>query len=465
MWRHFRRRFRYYLQFVPLTLNTFLMGAALWIVWYFLYRQEPKMKDDAEFTGTTLRPFILLMAKFAFAVVLVIVALSILSTVLAWVLHIYRKRKQGKGLELEFENRTGSGRAGAVYLLAKIEGVLRPFFGFVKGRLFYDDYRLTERFSLLGNQRRKNRLIRTGISGKSRLVLADIKTYQLRGGFIYFEDMLHLFSFAVPQNVQGEFYQPPVLQKSSESQVAPRKTEETEIRIDQMRRVEGEHLNYKDFESGDDVRRIVWKVYARNRELVVRIPERFEPYASHLYFYASFYTSLPGSMGGEGFAAEMLNHYKNRVWTVYETLAEKEFQMRFIPEQAQTVSGELKDDARVARLISGSDWQDDKALNSYFNPRQGTVLCISSFTDPKDLQQLLDSADSGNMIYYVRLSKTFRQFLALNWLKRLVFLPPRDRLGKLRDRWFLTPFRVQVQRREKELHEILERSGIPFQEV
>src|SRR5690606_36307087 len=118
-----------------------------------------------------------------------------------------------------------------------------------------------------------------GISGKSSLQLPDIKEYELRGGFIFFEDMLHLVSLTVAQPVNGHFYQPPVLYgEEDDTGVFPKKTESMDVRIDEMRRVEGEYLHYKDFEPGDDVRRIVWKVYAKSRNLDVRMPESFEPY-------------------------------------------------------------------------------------------------------------------------------------------------------------------------------------------
>src|SRR5690606_39221073 len=121
-------------------------------------------------------------------------------------------------------------------------------------------------------------------------------------------------------------------------------------------------------EAGDDVRRIVWKVYARNRELVVRVPELFEPYASHLYFYASFEAAVKKQWTGDGYLTEMLNYYKNRVWTVYDTLAKNEWELRYIPDQQFQIP-ELGNEAeRVARTISNSEWQQDLPVSTYFNP-------------------------------------------------------------------------------------------------
>ena len=279
---------------------------------------------------------------------------------------------------------------------------------------------------------------------------------------MYFNDMLHLFSLAAYQPVQGQFSQLPVLKEKDDKEVAPKKTENPDIRIEQLRRVDGEYLNYKDFESGDDIRRIVWKVYAKNKELVVRMPERFQPYASHLYFYASFYAGVKQEWMGETYLKEMLNYYKNHVWTVYDTLAAKEWSMRYIPDQSFNIADNLSDAEKSARIISNSEWHKDKGLREYFNTKQGTVLCISSLTDIDDLQSILDESNSSTVIYFVKLSHTFRHFVAWNWFKRLIFLPPDDRLNKLRTRWTFSPMRFKIQKREKELEEALNKSDVTW---
>jgi hypothetical protein len=159
----------------------------------------------------------------------------------------------------------------------------------------------------------------------------------------------------------------------------------------------------------------------------------------------------------------MLNYFKNNVWTVYDTLAAKQWEMRYIPDQPVTVPEGLPEAERVGRVISSSTWHHDKSLNIYFNTRQGTVLCISSLTDIHELAQMLESADSSTVIYFVKLSRTFRHFVAWGWLKRLIFLPPKDRLNKLRGRWTFSPLRVQLHRREKEIEALLQKSGVTSQ--
>ena len=459
-WKYVKQRIRYWLQFFPFTLNTFICAILAWCCYHLLYKPLPEKSTGDEDTVSAFRPFILLMGRIMFWFILILVVLSVLSTLATWIYYLYLKNKKNASLQLSFTTDTIKGRKNKLFMNAAIEGVRRPLLGFIKGRLFYDDYHLTDKFSLLGNQGAAQSFWRKAISGRSRLSLPDIKEYDLRGGFVFFEDMLHLFSLVVPQQITGQFYQPPVLRNEEDHEVAPKKTETLDVRIDQMRRVEGEYLNYKDFEAGDDVRRIVWKVYAKNRDFVVRTPERFEPYASHLYFYASFHAAVKAQWLSEDYLEEMLNYYKNTVWTVFDTLSRKEWEMRFMPDQSFSIPENLSLTERASRIISNSRWQTDKPLGAYFNARQGAVLCISSFTDVHELEQALEQCDASTVVYFAKLSNTFRHFIPLAWIKRILFLPPKDRLSNLRGKWTFSPMRFKVQNREKEIEQLLKKSGV-----
>ncbi len=453
-WKKLKWLFRYYAQYFPFTINTLLCVLAAYFGYKVLY--SPASQADPE----PFRPFIMLMGKIVFWFIIVLILASVLSTLISWLHYIWQYKNKKARLELNFGTKTTAGKKNKLYMDALLYSAKRPLLGFIKGRLFYDDHHMTDKFSLLSNKRKENSIWPVAVTGRNRMELPDIKEYELKGGFIYFHDMLHLFSLAVYQPVKGQFNQPPVLHKKEDKEVAPKKTETTDVRIDQLRRVEGEYLNYKDFEAGDDVRRIVWKVYAKNRELVVRIPERFEPFASHLYFYASFYAPVKTQWLGDSYMKEMLNYYKNNIWTVYDTLAAKEWAMRFIPDQVFNLPEHLTDAERSSRIISNSSWHKDKSLQEYFNPKQGTVLCISSLTDPHELQNILDECNESTVVYYVKLSLTFKHFVALNWIRRLIFQPPKDRLNKLRTSWTFSPTRLRIQKREKEIETILNKSGV-----
>lgn len=448
------------MQYFPFTLNTLLCAIAIWGGYHLLYKPTPKGEDPS-----SLMPFIILMGRMTFLLLALIIIISVISTIATWGYYLITKNGREGILKVDFTIETRKGRKNRLFLNASLPGALRPFLGFVKGRLIYDDNQMTDRFSLMSGQRKERSIWRLAITGKSNIVLPDIKEYDLKGGFVYFQDMLHLFSLAAAQPISGHFYQPPVLMQEQDADVFPKKTETLDVRIEQMRRVEGEHTNYKDFEAGDDVRRIVWKVYAKNRELVVRIPEMFEPYASHLYYYASFYAGVKSSWMDDDYLKEMLNYYKNNVWTVYDTLSKKEWKMSFVPDQDFTVAEEADDAAKTARIISNSEWHKDKTLSEYFSPKNGTVLCISSLTDPHDLANMLERCDHSTVVYFVKVSQVFKHYAALNLLSRLIIRPPQDRLSKLRTRWIFSPMRLQLNKREKAIEDLLKKSDVVWGEL
>lgn len=443
------KRILYAFQYIPFTWNTLFFGALAWIAYKMLYR--PLTKENL--TDAQL-PFVRLMVIFVAWLVLCLVVLSLLSTLASWLYFLWLRRNNKSSLQLNFYSEEQNGKKKQ-YLEAGIPKAIKPILGFVKGRLFYDNNQLTGKFSLLSARRKKNSLLREAITGRSRISLPDIKEYQVRGSIVFFEDMFHLLSLPVFSSMGGDFYQSPKHSIHLADEVAPKKTDTMDIRIDQLRKVEGEYLNYKDFESGDDVRRIVWKVFAKNRDLVVRIPERMEPYASHLYFYASFYNTI-STLSGSAYLAEMLNYYKSNVWAVYEALQKQEWKMKYVPDQHFALKGQLTEQEKDERIVSNSVWQHKNSTRAYFAPKKGTVLVISSLIDPEELAAILEESDPSVQIIYVKLSKVFHQYLAWSWLKSLLFIPAPDRLAKLKSSWPFSPLRRQLLKNERQIEDLLQ---------
>lgn len=452
-WKSRYRRLKIYAQYFPFTLNFFIVATALWAAWYALHQNE----DDAKDNAASFQPLVMMMGKVAMWFVVALLGISLLSTVACWLYYLIAKRKKNITLQVAFGEDTK--RRGLI-IDSLLEKVRRPFLGFIKGRLIYDGAEMTDRFVLAGNKKAKGKFWRDAVTGKSVVELPGIKEYAITGGFVFFEDMLQLLSLPVRQQVNGHFYKDPELQLIEAREAIPRKTDETEIRIEQMRRVNGDYFHYKDFEHGDDVRRIVWKLYAKNRELVVRTPEIFNPFASHICFYASFYTVANSLQRENAFAEEMLNYYKQRVWTAYETLAKKDFEVKYIADQHINVAEIDSKTEQVKRIISGSVWQTDNLATDYFEPRYGAVICISSMNNVEDVAQMLDQCSHETVVYYTKLSDCFKSFAPLTWLLRIFVKPPKDRLKRLKSRWIFAPLRLQLIKREKQIEELLNKSNV-----
>lgn len=439
----------YRLQFIPFTWNTLLFLLLCRVSYVTLY--QPLTKENS--TDAQI-PFLRLMAAFTGWVILALVVLSVFSALLTWLYYIWLRKNGKTGLQIRFFSDRKQKRQRQ-FMEARLPGAIKPLLGFIKGRLYYDNREMTEKFTLSSSIRKKDALLRESVSGQSRIQLPDIKEYQIKGGILFFEDLLRIISLPVPEQANGSFYQSPGILEENRDEVAPKRTETMDIRIDQLRKVEGELLNYKDFESGDDVRRIVWKVFAKNRDLVVRVPERMEPYASHLYFYASFYAGTSELFTGNAYLAEMLNFYKLNVWSVYTELVKKDWQVRYLPDQELHLSESQNDYEATEKIISNSVWQHNLSTKEYFSAKKGTVLVVSSLTNPKELADIVAECDPSTRIYYVQLSDIFRHAAALGWLKSLFFVPAPDRLSRLKSRWLFHPLRRQLLKNEKEIRKIL----------
>ncbi|HTN37279.1 MAG TPA: DUF58 domain-containing protein, partial [Arachidicoccus sp.] len=362
-WNKSFQKIRYYAQYLPFTRNASVLAIVLWIAFRILHKEGGPQDAPSAF-----EPFLLLMGKTALWFFLAIIALSLLSAFCCWLYYLMIRKNKDTAIHFQFN--TGQHISG-IGVTAFLKYARRPLLGTINTRLVYDDYRLTNKFTLTGNQRKSRQFWREGIAGAQALQLPDIKEYELKGSILFFEDMLQLFSFPLFQKQQGHFFQAPRKEEVMEKEALPRQTRNAEIRINESRPIPGDFLNYKNFESGDDIRRIVWKVYAKNRELVVRIPEQRDHYASHIYFYASFHTHFSTLQQENIFADELLNHFKNRVWSAFELLLHRELPLQYIPDQILQTNENLPQSEAVQRAISNSQWQSDRDIKDYFQSRYG----------------------------------------------------------------------------------------------
>lgn len=456
-WKNYFQKAFYYAQHIPITRNACVLMIALWICFRILH-QERNLKD----APSAFEPFLVLMGKTALWFFLAIILFSLLSALFSWLYYLIIRKKKNIHIRFQFSTRRN---ISGIDVTAFLKYARRPMLGTIRIRLVYDGYRLTPLFPLSDNQRKSKQFWREGIAGSQTLQLPDIKEYNLKSSILFFEDMLHLFTFPAFQKQQGHFFQAPRKQPVAEKEALPRQTSNADIRINESRPIPGDFLNYKNFESGDDIRRIVWKVYAKNRELVVRIPEQRDNYASHIYFYASFHTHFSPLQRENIFAYELLNHFKNRVWSAFELLLRKGLPLKYVPDQMLQTNENLPIEGAVQRAISNSRWQSDRDIRDYFPLRYGAVICISSFNSPEEVADLLEACGKDTIVYYVRLSRAFHHLAALSWLQRIFLKEPADRLKRIRGRWLFSPLRLQLKKKEKEIIQIIAKSNVMVGEI
>jgi hypothetical protein len=380
----------------------------------------------------------------------IVITLSFLTVLISFLFHCYKDKN---GIVFKISTDTAEGE---IYKKQKIQlylsPVLKPLFGFIKLRLQYDEKNFSDKFSLVENGTRS--LFSTTIEGVYHWPLPEIKEYHIQKAILYFEDVFQFFSIAVDLPTNNHFFTQPTAHNINDLGISPRKTEETTTRIEEIRRVEGEFLNYKNFEDNDDVRRIVWKIFAKNKELVVRIPEILDPYASHIHLYSSFFTSF-NVEGSDTVQVPFLNYYKIMTWTMYKDLMKRGFDVRFVPDQEVANSNKADEQQWVKYNISTSRWQSDKDLRTYLRTKDASVIIISSLSDPQQVQELMESHGNHIRFIFIKLTDSLRQQNLMDWVQWVFVQHEKDDIEKYKRAWTFSGIRSKIEQNENSLSEII----------
>lgn len=423
------------------------------LVWAAFWLQKNNALPETSRTAV-IGLFISVTFWFTFSVLM----FSFATAIVPWLLFIINKKNNATSLRIKIPQGE-NGLSQKQDVLISINKIIRPLFGYIRMRLVYDRRNISKKF--LPVLTRKTSLFSSSISGSYTWPVSNIKEYDITGGIIYFEDFFQFFSFATQHAAKSKFFKAPPEFQAKELIVQPKRTEETNTRIEEIRKVEGEFLNYKNFEDNDDVRRIVWKIYAKNKELVVRIPETNDPYASHIFFYASFNNTLSSDLY-ENFNTMFLDYFKTVVWNNYEQLSRQNVLLEFIPDQRS--KNYFADDMlqKVKYTISTSSWQQNNNLVQYFNRQNASVLCISSFNDASQVAEILDGSGSGPVIVFIELSNSFEKAKATDWLQWLFIKPKGNSHEKLKLAYNLSPLKSKMTDNEKAIKDLLAKSDCEF---
>jgi hypothetical protein len=230
----------------------------------------------------------------------------------------------------------------------------------------------------------------------------------------------------------------------------------------QLRKKEGEHLNYKKFEPSDDVRRIVWKIFAKNRELVVRMPELDHPFTSHLELYASYFTTISPALFYKH-TAMMLNEYKQAVWSIYEQLKKEDVEVHYMADQYHAPAPQHINPVRYQ--ITNSIWHQNKPVSDFVQLKTASVICLHSLSSADDVRKLLQHNTENLLIIFVPLDKVFQRFYLIHWITRMFIKPPDDQLNQLRSTWYFHPLNRKLKQNAAQLLTILEDTGIPVKVI
>ncbi|HEX8516077.1 MAG TPA: DUF58 domain-containing protein [Bacteroidia bacterium] len=438
--------------YIPFTLY-----CALFILTCFLGYSW--LQTKAGIPDSAYKDIFSLLLRFTAGFCIILLSIAFITAFIPLVYFLIKKNKQRISFEINTPAKAEKTSAGQPIVI-RLLPVLKPLLGFVKIRLKYGPDHFSEKFTLIDASSKK--LFSNELNGTYYWRLPEIREYKIDKAVIFFEDFFQFFSFAIPLNTKNNFHTYPVASRTEGIAAFPRKTEETSIRIEEIKKVEGEHINYKNFESNDDVRRIVWKIYAKNKELVVRIPEVMDPYASHLYLYASFFSSFD-IRDNEVINSPFLNYYKTICWSVYKQFAAKGFDVKYIPDQDIPQNRMENDEEQTRYAISVSSWHTEKQLRDHVKAKDASLVIISSLSNPEQVKHLLEGSGSEITFVFVPLTEGLSKQHLGDWLQWLFVQQEKDSTAVHKSAWSLSLLRLKIIKNEKQLKQLLdmhERSAI-----
>jgi len=420
----------------------FLIGSALCFAWL---KSQPKMPD------TPFQDVFVLLLKITLYISITLLALSLLSVLISWICFYFNK-KRGR---VQFHIRTRPFDTPYQPIELKLHPILRPILGYIKLRFIYDNGTFSDKIQLVEDEHAN--WFNQHLEGFYDWKIENIREYRISSVIVYFEDFLQFFSMAINLASSERFYTPPQNGEQHSISASHRNTETRVHRIERMRRVKGDLLNYKKFENQDDIRRIVWKIYARSRELMIRTPEILEPYASHMHLYVSFYSDYINEHN-EITDEPLLNFYKKTVWNIYKTIKKEHTELRWVsdqPEKAVTFDGHPIKEEEIKHLIALSTWQGTKDILNFVNTKQAAIVVISSLTGVEQVQQLVEEFGKEITFILVPLSLCIGKQKLSSWLSWFFLQAEKDKQARYRSRWALSSLRKHLLKNERKLSKII----------
>ncbi|MBP6456385.1 MAG: DUF58 domain-containing protein [Chitinophagaceae bacterium] len=412
-----------------------------------MFEEEQKISSNSFSEITSL------MIKISIIIILIFIFISFCSTLFCYIYFIIKEKRNPKAIHIAMSIGDEHKNYKNLLIDTELPQTFKPLFGYIKSLFVYNNFEMTDK--LLLNKVHYIPFWRKNLSlqSKNSLTLPDIKEYKFQKSLIFFEDMLHFFSFAVSKQIDTQLVNLPRDQELTNTSIPISSSIENKTRIEKLKKVDGEWIDYKKYEQNDDVRRIVWKIFAKNKELVVRKVETLNPYASLVNLLCSFYFPENLFLVNDDYKNEMMNFYKNCIWSFSEEIKKLELDLNIIfDQQIQVPPTTLNINAYK---ISLCEWQNENRIITLNNKKENNLIIINSLIPSKELNLILENIPLNTKLVYVKMSALFEQKKWQNWLKNIFYLSNEDRLSILRSKWYFYPLRKKIMLNEDENEQLL----------
>ncbi len=393
--------------------------------------------------------------KVLFWATIILMTFSVTTLLLSWAVFRYRLKKGKLKVNIRLpEERTPE--AGVVPLEAIIENVLRPILGTIEIRIVFPEWRISDRILLDGNKKNWLSPYNT-VSGKAELDLHHRGLHEVEEVQVVLTDMMKLICIPVTLHSQNRLLTIPKKLKEENFEIFPNATEEQDVRIAIPKRVQGEYLSYKDFESGDDIRRIVWKIYARSGELVVRMPETRDPYASHVYICTGFYNELITDFDDLA-GRELLNIYKDSLRQVYDAVSKNNYSVRIVKDQEEQLDTGTTEVSKDLFFLSTAHWQKEQLPSEVFAIPKAAVICLSSAVPIEEVENLFGKLPMHIPVLVFGLSNALGPAIRFS-AKNIFFRQKKHPLTEVRRSWWISPLRRLLKLNEDKIRAAVRQRG------
>ncbi len=451
-YRKSKKRFDQWFTFFP--LQGYLIAFALCSFGGHLFLNHQFLSEPSLFNDL-LAALIKLVRLVFFPLLLAGLATVLIPFVWLWI--EYKQRK----LKISLESPSDVSEGHQQELRFNIHPLWQPLFGQVYYQLIYGSGKeRSPKFSLV---RKENILGYAGQiqNGWYKWPVPGVKEYEVDAMIIYMEDFFHFFRFAIKVKVNQSFFTQPANLQHPPLDISPGKTENEDIRIRDWRKVQGEWINFKSFDDSDDVRRIVWKIYARNKELVVRTPEILNPYASHVSLFVSFFDALEARFS-DAVNNVCLDFYKSACFTLHNILIKQGLKVRLYTDAKGMEENQHQKPEEVAYAFAKCQWQNEVSIEEFIEIKNNPVICISSLSKAEHVENMLESIPPDASVFFVPLSHAAPFPRGWNWIKWLWVETEKEPSYRVSLLWYISPVRRKVLENEKRIRSILRRSGKKF---
>jgi hypothetical protein len=361
-----------------------------------------------------------LLLKSSMFVFGIIVLFSFITTLVPYLM--YRKAKSVPEIKFTYTD------INKVICVVVCNRLLFPFAGMLKAGLTFDkQHEATVMLKKLKHRQ---------AYGKKELILPNIRSYDLDKVTLSFQDIFRMFSFKIEFKNKVSVTVLPVSENEMKFSKVSCTMDRDEIRTDTIHHKEGELLQFKHFESSDDIRRIVWPVYAKTKELIVRTIEMYSMYASRIDIYASFSNSYRDLLE-KTVSDDFLDKYKTNIWELYKSL-EKDYEVRFIPDQKSKIAVEYQHE--VSAQISGMDWHSN-TIEEYPGNGKVSVVCISSLLSLQDVEKCLDTLGANTIVVFASLRSPVEKIGVKDVVREIFTIPEKK---KINWKWLFSSNRKKI---------------------